>query len=296
MLRKQGLLIIAVVTALVMGTGVGYAADEQPPAGLRAAGKITGIDLGGSTFTMETLRKGELTVVVTGTTEFRSPGGEVQGLEDLETGMPVVVGGQLNSDGDLLANVVGVARPGALASRFRARGEITNVAPSDGVFTLRTRADEELEIHVSEQTRFLSRDGDIQGIEDLEVGMLAQVQGVKGPAVQLNALRVAAGSPEDRPGIRAMGQISAIGDDSFTLETRQGRSITFEVDESTKYRSRDGRVTSFDDLEVGMKAAVAGDQIAGGAYKAVVVGVGAPQDTSDGSPQAAPPGPGGPGV
>jgi hypothetical protein len=293
MLKKPSLLIVAVLSMLALAASVAYAADDQP-AGPRAAGKVTGIDLAANTFTIETLRTGELTVVVTETTQFRSRAGDVQGLGDLEDGMPVVVAGQYGSEGELLADVVAVGKPGDRVSRFRARGEITSVAISDGVFTLRTRADGVLEIHVSDRTRVLGRDGSVQGVEDLEIGMLAQVQGLKGPEGQLHALRVAAGSPDDRPDIRATGQIASIGNDSFTLETRQGRSITFEVDESTQYRSRDAGVISFDDLEIGMTAVVAGDQVADGKYKAVAVGVGAPQRAPDRSPLAPRPGSPGP--
>ncbi len=294
MLKKQSLLIVAVLSLLMLGAGVAYAADEQPPAGLRAAGKVTGVNLAANTFKIETLRNGELTVAVTQTTEFRSRAGDVQGLEDLETGMPVVVAGQRGAEGEVLASVVAVGEPGDRPSCFRARGEITSVAVSDGIFTLKTRTDEELEIHVSDRARFISRDNSVQGIDDLEVGILAQVLGLKGPDGQLNALRVAAGSPEDRPDLRVMGQITLIASDSFTLDNRQGRSITFVVDASTQYRSRDGSVVSFDDLEVGMTAAVAGDRLDDGAYKAVVVGVGSPQETPARPPLA--PRPGSPGV
>jgi hypothetical protein len=177
--------------------------------------------------------------------------------------------------------------------RFRYRGEITGVAPDDGTFTLKTPAGEEVEITVGDRTRFRSRDDSIQGIDDLEVGMLALVQGMKGSGGELNALLVAAGNAEDRPDVRAIGVITAIGSRSFTLETRQGRSLSFEVDDSTNYRSRDGSVTSFEDLEVGMKAIVVGDEIDAGHYKAIVVGAGVPQGAPQGErPSQAPAGPG----
>jgi hypothetical protein len=52
-------------------------------------------------------------------------------------------------------------------------------------------------------------------------------------------------------------------------------------------------VTSFEDLEVGMKAVVAGDEIDTGHYKAIAVGAGAPQGALQGErPGQAPAGPG----
>lgn len=286
MLKRQGLLIAAVLSVLISGAGVAYAAGEQPPAALRAAGKVTGIDLGASSFTIETLRDDELTVVVTDGTQFRSRTGEIQGLEDLEQGMPVVVAGERDAQGELVADVVGVGTPGDRVSRFRAGGEVTRISVSEGVFTLKTRADKELEIQVSDRTRFLSRDNSVQSIDDLDVGMLAQVQGLKGPEGQLHALRVAVGSPGDRPDIRATGQITAIADSSFSLETRQGRTFTFAVDATTRYRSRDGSMTSFDDLEVGMTVTVAGDELDDGKYRAIMIGVASSQRTPSGTAQA----------
>lgn len=293
MWKKRGILIATVVSMMVLGTGVAYAADEQPPDGVRAAGKIVDVDLGASSFTIDTLRKGELTVIVSDTTQFRSREGEIEDLADLEAGMPVIVAGKLGSSGEILAEVVAVGKPGERPMRFRYRGEITGVAPNDGTFTLKTLAGEEVEINVGDRTRFISRDDSIEGIDDLEAGMLALVQGLKGTGGELNALLVAAGNAEDRPDVRAIGVITTIENRSFTLETRQGRSLKFEVDDSTKYRSRDGSVTSFEDLEVGMKAVVVGDEIDGGHYKAIAVGAGVPQGGPQGErPVQAPAGPG----
>jgi hypothetical protein len=294
MLKKQGLLILAALGILAWGTGAAYAADDQPPAGQRAVGRISAIDLGADTFTLETLRQSELAVHVTRGTEFRSRAGDVQGIEDLETGMPVVVSGQLDANGELLADVVGVGKPGERPVRFQVRGEITSVEPSGATFSLKNPLGIELEIHVSESTRFLSRDDSITGIDDLQVGMLAQVRVLRGTNGQLNALRAAVGSPEDRPDIRALGEITDIGDNVFTLNTRQGRTLTLAVDGTTRYHSRDGSVTSFEDLQVGMKIAVAADQLSDGTYKAIAVGVGGPEAEPLQLPQI--PHPAGPGV
>jgi hypothetical protein len=275
MSKKQNLLIITVLALLTMGTGVAYAGDDQPPAGHGAAGRIGAIDLSADTFALETMRQGELAIRVTESTEFRSRAGDIEGIEDLEAGMPVVVAGQLGADGELTADVVGLRRPAVRPARFQVRGQITSVDVSDQTFTLKDPAGREFEIRVGERTRFVSRDDSITGIDDLQVGMLAQVQGLRGLAGRLDALRVAAGSAEGRPHIRPIGEITDIGDDSFTMNTRQGRSLTLLVDEMTRYRSRDGSVNSFKDLKVGITVAVAADEMSDGTYKAIVVGVGA---------------------
>jgi hypothetical protein len=188
--------------------------------------------------------------------------------------MRLIVAGDADSKGQLLADIIATGKLVNRQERLGLGGEITGIATSDSSFTLKTRDGTEREIHVSDRTRFISRNDDIQGIDDLEIGTICRVRGVNGPDGQLNASVVAAGSPEDRPDIRAVGEITAIGDGSFTLESRQGRSLVLAVDGSTRFLSRDGHVTGLDDLQVGMRAAVAAEGAEDGTYKAIVVWVG----------------------
>jgi hypothetical protein len=140
--------------------------------------------------------------------------------------------------------------------RFRYAGEITGVVPGQGTFTLLTRAGEELEFQTSDRTHYRSPDGSVQDIHDLKKGMKALVAGIK-QEDGLLALLVAAGNPEDRPDrppvdLRAAGRVESVGDRSFTLRTRAGESLTFTVTEETHFKG----IGSFDELEVGMFAAV----------------------------------------
>ena len=116
------------------------------------------------------------------------------------------------------------------------------------------------------------------------------------------ALTVAAADLEDQPAlsrvdVRALGKISSLDERSFTLETQGQGTLTFHVDGSTIYESRDGSMTSFEDLQIGMIAMVGGKQLGNGELKAVIVGcmlprsegVGLPDQRSAGDPSLAEP-------
>ncbi len=162
--------------------------------------------------------------------------------------------------------------------RFRHAGEITGVEAGQGTFTLLTRAGEELEFQTSDRTRYRSPDGSVQGIDDLQQGMKALVAGIKEEGT-LNALLVAAGNPEDRPDrprpdVRAAGRVESVGDRSFTLQTRRGELLTFKVTEDTHYKG----IESFEELEVGMFAAVGAKETDGDLVAIWVAARNAPED------------------
>jgi hypothetical protein len=66
----------------------------------RAAGKVTAVDVAGSTLTLETRRGKTLIFNVTENTFFI---GKAQGLDEIEVGMKAAVGAQTNDDGTLTA-------------------------------------------------------------------------------------------------------------------------------------------------------------------------------------------------
>ncbi|MDI6694332.1 MAG: DUF5666 domain-containing protein [Anaerolineales bacterium] len=61
------------------------------------------------------------------------------------------------------------------------------------------------------------------------------------------------GSPlaELRRGRGVLGQVTAVADSQFTLQTRQGETRDFLVDENTRFRSREDADLSLEDLQVG---------------------------------------------
>ena len=168
---------------------------------------------------------------------------------------------------------------------MKVTGEITNVIPGQQTFMLTTREGREYTFLVSDRTRFRSRDGSIEDIHDLKQGMLAIVVAVEQQDGSLLALVVGAGYPPEQPDtVQAAGRIVDLGNRSFTLLTRNGERMTFTVDGSTVYRSRDGSIQSFDDLRVGMVAATRAKVLGNGQLKSIWVAAGWLPRTTDAAP------------
>jgi len=246
---------------------------------VRAAGEITDVNTGAGTFSLHSRQGQDLTFAVNGDTLFRSRDGSVTGLADLEPGMVAVVAAVQQEDGSLLALGVGGGIPEDRPDRTRSIGEITGVDAAAGTFTLHSLEGAGLSFFVSDRTRFRSRGDDIGGLEDLQVGMRAFVLAIQGDDGRLEAIAVAAGNPQDRPGnpgvdIRTVGRVTDVGASSFTLATRSGESLTISVDGSTIFRSRDGRVSGLGDLRSGMVAIVGAKDLGNGGLLAVRIGVG----------------------
>lgn len=252
------------------------------PETFRLKGKVDGVDIRTSTFSVLAESGESQRFKVVDRTQFRSRDGAVKGLQDLEIGMPVLVVAAKQDDGLPIALIVISGSPGTQPKRFDVLGEIINVIPGQNKFDMQTRSGESLTIMVSDRTKFRSRDGSIEDIHDLKAGMHALVAGVVSEDGSHHALLVAAGDfTDDKPrppefDVRAAGRITTIGDRSFTIQTRNQGLLTFVVDESTVYKSREGKIDSFDDLEVGMIAGVGGMRQDDGQLKAVIVGIGQP--------------------
>jgi hypothetical protein len=137
---------------------------------------------------------------------------------------------------------------------------VNNVELEAGTFVIHTRRDRKVTIQVDGDTVFNSRGGVVQGLVDLQNGMVAVATGYhQGDGIIL-AKRVLAGSKEDLPDfeIKAGGKIVVVGLDFFTLQPRDGEEITFYVDTDTRFRGRGIRVRGISDLNVGMITLVGG--------------------------------------
>lgn len=261
---------------------VGAADPDDIPETFRLKGIVNGVDLQTATFSILIEQNESQRLKVVDRTQFRSRDGSVTGLKDLEIGTPVVVVGTKTDESLSIALIVIAGSPDDRLERFDVIGEITSVIPGQNEFQFQTRAGESLLISVGERTRFRSRDGSIKDIHDLKKGMQALVAGVVTEDGAHHALLVAVGKPDDtdrpRLEVRAAGKITSIGDRSFTLETRGQGFLTFVVDENTIFKSRGGEIKGFEDLEIGMFAAVGGQRTDNGQLKALIVGVGQPKD------------------
>ncbi len=281
--------MVAIVVAIRNGQGqlealgVGAAVVEPKPELNRYFGTVTAVSLPRATLTLETREGESITFQTTDRTSYRSRDGSIQGLGDIEVDMlALVVAAQV--DGGLPQAIVIAAahKDDIKPETMTATGEITNVIPGQQTFMLTTNEGREYTFLVNERTRFRSRDGSIEDIHDLKQGMHAVVVAVKQQDGSLLALGVAAGYPQET--VYATGRIIELGNRTFTLQTRNGDQLTFSVDGSTVYRSRDGSVQDFDDLRVGMMAVTRAKVLGNDQLRAIWVGAAWMPSTNDTAP------------
>jgi hypothetical protein len=271
----------------LQAVAVGAAAPQPKPDLTRYHGTVTDVSVSRATLTLQTRDGESITFLTNERTRYRSPDGSIQGLGDIEVGMLALVVA-MDGDGDLpLAVGIGAAHK---PETFRVKGEITNVIPGQETFMVTTSEGREYTFLVSDRTRFRSRDGSIEDINDLKAGMMAIVVAIEKPDGGILALMVAAGEPGGgQVDVRVAGRIVELGNRTLTLQTKDGRMVTISVDGSTVYRSRDGSIQGFDDLQVGMVAAVGANEIGNGQLKAVWVAAGWMRPSNEAAPSERPP-------
>jgi hypothetical protein len=263
--------------------GMGAAVIEPKPEPKRFFGTVTAVSMTSATLTLETRDGESITFQTTDRTNYRSRDGSIQGLGDIELDMLALVVA-VEVDGGLpQAIVVAAAHKDDIKPQtMTAKGEITNVIPGQQTFMLTTQEGREYTFLVNERTRFRSRDGSIEDIHDLKQGMNAIVVAVEQHDGSLLALGVGAGYPQET--VQATGRIVDLGNRTFTLQTRNGDQLTFSVDGSTVYRSRDGSIQGFGDLRVGMVAVTRAKVLGNEQLRAVWVGAGWLPSTNDAAP------------
>jgi len=126
-----------------------------------------------------------------------------------------------------------------------AKGEIISLG--DQEFTLLTRSDVEITVLVNEDTNYF---GDLEAFEDLEVGMQIGVAGSREGEGTFLAKAIFAGERLDDLR-RAHGEVTDVGNSSLAIETRNGETLTFEVNDETRFKSRDGEVEELSDIDEG---------------------------------------------
>ncbi len=229
---------------IVVGLIAGYAPDL-----VKARGEITAVDLENNKFEILTASGERMRFFVDENTRYQ---GQLSSLDEMQVGWQAGVAAR-DEHGQMTAVLV-IA--GVRPERIRAQGLIVGVEPEMGTFSLEKPDGSVMTFSVTERTRYA---GQVAGISDLEVGMRAGVAGFVDQDGNLVAQAVLAGSPPDeRPEIiKAQGTIKTVnpGAGKFQLEKPDGSVLTVYVDGRTKYR---GQVASFDDLEKGMRAGIAG--------------------------------------
>jgi len=170
-----------------------------------------------------------------------------------------------------LQNLVAVENDaaGPLARR-RGLGQIT--ALGDDQFTVQLKSGQEKMILVDEQTRYFKADGSAGSFADLQVGLwvAGRVVSTAGGPLARVVILLPAGYDPSRTNVALHGEVTALGENSFTLHTLRGEDRAVAVDSNTAYA---GEVHSFGDLQVGMKAVVGAQKLEDGSLLAVAVAV-----------------------
>lgn len=276
MFKRFSIVLVLVLTLSLVFSVTASAEEQGPDERIRVRGRISSINLNSQMFTLVTGDGDEVRVQVSDATQFRSPGGQIHELADLDEGMGAVVAGIQHGQGLIEAAWVAAANLGDERPDIRrAQGEISAIDLGAQTFTILTSEGESLAFQTSERTRFKGPGDTIDGLEDLEVGMRAMVGALDVEGELPLALVVIAARPEDIPdnGFRLGGTIESIvpGQGTFTVLTNSGDSVEILTNERTRFQSRDGSVSDIHDLARDMRVGVGGLVQEDGSHLALVV-------------------------
>jgi hypothetical protein len=156
--------------------------------------------------------------------------------------------------------------PGAL-------GQVTAIGADQ--FTLQTRAGQERTFRFDESTRFTNPEKQELSAADLQTGAWVRVVVARRGGQPRLARAVVILPPDFDPQAyadrRFLGKITGVEAASFTLQTRTGETLTFQVTAETVFHSRKGTVDSLDDLKAGLPVAVGAKDLGDGRYQALHV-------------------------
>jgi RNase P/RNase MRP subunit p29 len=262
---------LALLLALIAGIGVyadAAAQDGIPQARLRkrpgVLGQVTAVTV--DQFTIQTRSGQERIFHLTETTRFTDPEKQELSSEDLKTGGWVaVVVARWSGKPPLARLVVILPEDFAPANWSGIRGRVTSVDVAGNTFVLESKDGQATTVKVDAGTKF---HGQVTGLGELQVGLLAQATIEEQANGDMLAKSVRAGLPSDK---RFLGKVTALNTKSFTIQTRQGKSLTFQVTAETRFRSRRGIVGGLEDLKAGMPVVVGAKDLGNNQYQAVRV-------------------------
>lgn len=216
MSKRFWLAALLAVGSLASVAGVAVAAPNQDPAldppnppgprggpgrGLNRPHHILGeiIEIGENEFTIEGRTGAEITVEVTELTSYL---GALESFDDLEVGMIIGVAGHRSGEGSLVARAIASENDIPLGTRMG--GEVTSVGNSS--LTIENRRGMTFTFNVTAETEFLSRENEVDGLEDIEVGDHVLVLFEQIDDGTLTAKVIAVG-----PGLQTGGSASSAG-------------------------------------------------------------------------------------
>lgn len=259
MFKRILLSVLAALVIAVSVSGTAFAEEENPPGLVKARGEVISVNTAARKFRLETQDGTVMTFFVDESTRFR---GELESLEDLQVGWRAGVSAREGEGSNLLAVLVIAGAPPELV---KVRGEVTEVDPIVGKFRIKNSDGNIITFFVDENTRY---GGQISGLEDLQVGWKAGVAAIETEDGKLMTKALIAGEAPEL--IKAKGVVTAVdpGAGKFEIETSDGRSLRFFVDDKTRYQ---GQLSSLDEMQIGWQAGVAAKADEDGKLWAVMV-------------------------
>ncbi|MBN1580947.1 MAG: hypothetical protein JXA89_09620 [Anaerolineae bacterium] len=240
---KLKLILGTLAAVLVFGLagGTAFAADSlQRQGGL---GRV--IDIQGEVIIVEN-QLGTFDIHTDGETVFRVRGVEQPTIDDVSVGDLVAGRVEKQDDGTLLAKLVTVMpSPGR---RLRGLGRVTAVGADS--LTVEIRNGEAHTILIDADTKFRIKDVEDATLADIQVGDVVAGAVVKQEDGTLLAKLVVVVPPKGER-VRGLGKVTAVGQNSLTVETRNGKTHTILVDAGTKFRIKDVEEPTLADVQVG---------------------------------------------
>ena len=256
MYKKLGLATLFAILAASLLSGWAFAKTKSssdtpssppPPRGLLV--QVT--EIAADQFTAEDPKGEAHTIAITEDTHFRTredQTGQPASYDDLEVGMWVLIANRKAPGHQAAAQLVIILPedfdPSSIKG-LRVLGQVDKINIGQSTFDLTTRKGDALTFSVDDSTKFA---GSISELKDLEKGMPVGVVAVKQEDGTLLAKLVADEKPAPPKFGRKSGAITAIGDSSLTITTRQGETLTVSITENTRFGSRDGSITGLNDL------------------------------------------------
>jgi hypothetical protein len=245
--------------------------DFDPSNYERIHGLVTKVNLSSQTVFLKAKEKDEVSVGFDENTRYF---GAADNFSEIEEGMIAGIIAEKTSDENYLAKVIRLRFP-----TIRIIGKVTDVEANGNTFKLVTRRGEkELNVTVDENTRFKSRDGSLQGIEDLNPDTFAVVIAKRSDLKdeensQLTALAVLAGTGEQLPNfeVKIRGKVVEKAGDKITLENPKGEQFIVVVNTDTKFKSRGDAVQNLEQIEIGMQILIGGKKLDSGDVQAELI-------------------------
>jgi hypothetical protein len=230
----------------------------------RVGGLVQEVNSVDKTITIETRDKETLTLQFTGNTHFI---GKNNTLGDVKEGMVILAG--LKGENEPFEVVF-------LSTQYlvkRIGGTLSEVNTDGDTITLKTKQEEEITFSVDENTKYINRENEIKNLEDLKVGMLIVVSTKAGDQNDPLAMSIAATSKDDLPefDLKVSGKVTEIQKGKFSIETEDGATYTFQMDEETIFRGLQGKIARLLRPKIGSRVFVGANQFEADIYLAKVV-------------------------